>query len=159
MSLLRSRGYTKGNVCWKKKISILYFKKTSLSSIVLRKCDKNNTFILTNFCPKLSGIAHKTCVRKPLTDSMQKLFKSLWCKRLLSQQYHFRTFTNERTINRILNNTRKIKRTIPNLIFDFFSKCVNLADINANSKCVDLVPTFNALWCSLSLTNRNFNYE
>ena len=104
----------------------------------------------------------------------EKLWQNLVCrnwfylhdaKPLLSQQYFFKPMTNERTVDRIVNNTfeeidafskfnnyiwnfytRKIETAMQNMFFGiFFPKCVNMPHINALwnfffSKCVDLVP-------------------
>ena len=44
-------------------------------------------------------------MRKTLTEFMYKLFQFARCKPLLSQQYYFKTLTNELTNNRIVDKT------------------------------------------------------
>ena len=71
-----------------------------------------------------------------LTESMQK-WLNLICmmQTILSQQYHSKTLTNEREINRNVDKTFSFsEKTIILLYFrnkKIKRKCVNMADINA----------------------------
>ena len=61
-----------------KKISVLYLKKKEAYPPKLYESVIKTTLLSwQTIWKRLKRIAHKTCVRKPLTDSMQKLFKSL----------------------------------------------------------------------------------
>mgnify|MGYP003686708175 CR=1 FL=1 len=72
---------------------------------------------------------------------MQKFFSFAWCKPLLSQQCHFKTLTNERTINRIVDQTFEE--------IDSFSKIV-LKSLNNKNKAshvkFDFLNFLKALW-------------
>ena len=119
-------------------IDSFYIKKNKLiSSKSFTKVWLKQHFYLGKLMSKWLGRGRKelhaylTCVRKTLVStesnqSLQKLFSFAWCKPLLSQQYHFKSLTNECAFNGIVDKTFKE--------IDSFSKLIIIFEIFKQEK-------------------------